>query len=160
MPEGLRDISSYDHEYFMQIAIDEAIIAGERGDKPIAAVLVYDHMIMGKMSNTWNTRQSKVHHAENYLILENALFIRNHGPQCIVYTTLEPCLMCIGTIVMADIRNVVIGYEDRYMQTQKFINSHSWLKDRVFNYIMNVKRQECKALIEKYGDEQDKSILL
>ncbi len=59
MPKGLQDISTFDHEHFMQIAIEEATIAGERGDKPIAAVLVHHHKIIGKMSNTWNTRQSK-----------------------------------------------------------------------------------------------------
>lgn len=157
---GLRDISDYDHEKYMQVAIEEAIIAGERGDKAIGAVLVHDHRIIGKMSNTRNTRNSKVHHAENHLVLENAQYLRKYGPECIVYTTLEPCLMCIGTIIMADIRNIVIGFEDKYMQTREFIRSHSWLQDRVFNYLVGIKGGECKDLIIRYGDERDKTILL
>ncbi|NMB38931.1 MAG: nucleoside deaminase [Firmicutes bacterium] len=160
MSSGLKDISNYDHEKYMQVAIEEAKIAGGRGDKPIAAVLVHNHKIIGKMSNTWNTRNSKVHHAENYLILENAQYLRKHGKECIIYTTLEPCLMCIGTIVMADIRNVVVGLEDKYMQTKKFIDSHNWLKDRIFNFLVGIKENECKELINRYGSERDKSILL
>jgi tRNA(adenine34) deaminase len=160
MLSGIRDISSYDHEKYMQAAIEEAKIAGERGDKPIGAVLVHNHKIIGKMSNTWNTRMSKVHHAENNLIMEYAQYLREYGPECIIYTTLEPCLMCIGTIVMADIRNVVIGFEDKHMQTRKFIDGHSWLKDRVFNYIIGIKEEECKNLFRKYGDEWDKRVLL
>jgi tRNA(adenine34) deaminase len=144
----------------MLAAIEEAKIAGKRGDKPIAAVLVHNHGIIGKMSNTWNTRNSKVHHAENCLVLDNAQFLKKHGPECIIYTTVEPCLMCIGTIIMADIRNIVIGLEDKFMQTRKFIDSHDWLKNRVFNYIVGVKEKECRELIELYGDERDKKILL
>lgn len=160
MPGGIRDISEYNHDYYMEIAIKEAIIAGERGDKPIAALLVHEHKIINKMTNTWNTRNSKVHHAENWLVIENASFLKKYGDQCIIYTTLEPCLMCISTIVMADIRNIVIGFQDKYMNTMKFINSHKWLKDRVYNYITGIKEKECKNLIETYSDEKDKQILL
>ena len=144
----------------MQAAFEDAIAEGYRGDKAIGALLVHDHRIIGKMSNTWNTRNSKVHHAENILILENAQYLRKYGPECIVYTTLEPCLMCIGTIVMADIRNIVIGYEDKYMQTRELVASHAWLRDRIFNYVVGIKEEDCKDLIIRYGDERDKSILL
>ena len=113
-----------------------------------------------KASNTWNTRNSKVHHAENYLILENAQYLRKFGRECIVYTTLEPCLMCIATIIMADVRNVVIGFKDKYMQTKKLIDSNTWLKERVFNYVLGIREKECRNLIEEYGDERDKQILL
>ena len=112
------------------------------------------------MSNTWNTRNSKEHHAENYLILENAQYLRKYGMECIIYTTLEPCLMCIIIIFMADIRNIIVGFEDRYMQTRRFINSNDWLKDRVNNYLVGIMETEYKDLIIRYGEESDKSILL
>jgi tRNA(adenine34) deaminase len=160
MSSGLRDISAVNHDFFMQAAINEAIIAGKRGDKPIGACLVHNSRIIGKMSNTWNTRNSKVHHAENYLCLENAQYLRKYGPDCIIYTTLEPCLMCVSTIVMADIRNIVIGYPDKYMRTKAFIESHDWLKNRIFNYFIGIKEEECRALLEQYGDKNDKEILL
>lgn len=112
------------------------------------------------MANARNTRNSKVHHAENCLCLEYANYLRNYGKNCIIYTTLEPCIMCLATIVMADIRNIVIGYEDRYMNTKQFIAQSEWLKKRVFNYLIGIKREECKELIVKYGDEKDKKILL
>ena len=90
MIRGIRDISGYDHEKYMQVAIEEAKIAGERGDKPIGAVLVHDHKIIGKMSNTWNTRMSKVHHAENNLIMEHAQYLREYGPECLIYDSGMP----------------------------------------------------------------------
>lgn len=68
--------------------------------------------------------------------------------------------MCISTIVMADVRNIVIGYPDKYMQTKKFIEGHDWLKERIFNYVVGIKEKECRRLIEEYGDERDREILL
>jgi hypothetical protein len=61
---------------------------------------------------------------------------------------------------MADIRNIVIGYEDKYMQTRELVASHAWLRDRIFNYVVGIKEEDCKDLIIRYGDERDKSILL
>ncbi len=150
----LRDISDYNHEYFMKFAIKEARIAGERGDKPIGAVLVHNGDIIAKSSNKWNTQNSKVHHAENCLVMENAQYLRKYGKECIIYTTAEPCLMCIGTIVMADIRNVVIGTEDPHMHTYDFIESHEWLRGNIYNYITGIMLDDCEQLILDYCDKK------
>ena len=157
---GLRDISHIDHERYMQLAIEEAIIAGERGDKAIGAVLVHNDKVIGKMGNACHTKASRVHHAENALIIDNGYYLNKYGPDCIIYTTLEPCIMCIGTIIMANIRNIVVGFEDKYMQTEEFIAASKYLKDRIFNYLVGVKREECRDLIVRYGEERDKKILL
>lgn len=152
MIDGIRDINNLDHNYFMSIAINEAIQAGERGDKAIGAVLVHKGKIIDTASNKWKTRNSKVHHAENCLVMDNAQYLRMYGKECIIYTTAEPCLMCIGTIVMADIRNIVIGTQDPHMHTKEFIESHEWLRERIFNYILGVKEDECRKLIFDYCD--------
>jgi hypothetical protein len=47
MPAGLRDLDSIDHEFFIQAAIDKAVIAGRCGDKPIAAVLGHESRVIG-----------------------------------------------------------------------------------------------------------------
>lgn len=160
MANGLQNIDNIDHDIYMELAIQEAIIAGERGDKPIAALLFHNNKIIGKASNTWNTRKSKVHHAENWLCLENANYLKEYGKECIIYSTLEPCIMCISTIIMADIRNIVIGYQDKYMKTWEEIQNIGWLRTRINNYITGIKKKECMELIIKYGDERDKSVLL
>lgn len=66
----------------MGIVIKEAELAGQSGDKPIAAILVHNNKIIGKMANTWNTRNSKVHHAENHLCVEHANYLRVFGKEC------------------------------------------------------------------------------
>ena len=160
MPAGKRDISDHNHEYYMSLAISEAIVAGKRGDKPIAAILVHDNIVIGKMTNTWNTRNSKVHHAENWLCMENANYLKKFGKECIIYTTLEPCIMCVSTIVMADIRNIVIGMKDKYMKTNKMIKVMPWINDRIFNYVTGILHEQCLKLIMEYGDEKDKENLI
>ncbi len=160
MLDDIKDINEYDHDFYMSIAIEEAILAGERGDKAIGAVLVHGDKIIGKSSNTWNTRNSKVHHAENWLVIENAQYLKKYGNECIIYTTAEPCLMCIGTIVMGDIKNIVIGTEDPHMHTREFIQSHEWLRNKISNYIIGVKKNECIELIKKYCDKKTQKRLL
>ncbi len=160
MASGLQSIDNINHEYFMDIAIEEAIIAGERGDKPIAAVLVHNNNIIGKSSNTWNTRNSKVHHAENWLCMEYSNYLRKYGKECIIYSTLEPCIMCISTIIMADIRNIVVGYEDIYMKTWDNIQKLEWIFSRINNYKIGIRKEKCIDLIKRYGEEDDKKILL
>jgi len=160
MSKGLRDIQNIDHEKYMQIAIDEAIIAGQRGDMPIGSVLIHQDKIIGKSSNNRFTRKSKVHHAENWLCLEHAQYLMEFGTECIIYTTLEPCIMCLSTIIMADIRNIIVGYPDKYMDTKKYADLIPWLRKRIYNYIVGIKIDECKNLLETYGDERTKEILL
>lgn len=68
--------------------------------------------------------------------------------------------MCISTIIMADIRNIVIGYQDKYMKTWEELQKIEWLRNRINNYITGIKKMECMELIIKYGDERDKEVLL
>ncbi len=103
MSEGLRDISNMNHEYFMRIAIEEAKEAGKRGDRPIGAVIVNDGKIIAKSSSRYVTRHSDVDHAENTAVLSCAPYLRKQGRSCVIYTTVEPCIMCMSTIVLANI---------------------------------------------------------
>jgi tRNA(Arg) A34 adenosine deaminase TadA len=160
MSKGLHDISQVNHEKYMDIAINEAVLAAQRGDMPITAVLVHKNVVIGKASNSRNTRKSKIHHAENWLCLEHAQYLMEYGPECILYTTLEPCIMCLSTLIMADVRNFVIGYPDRFMETKKYADLMPWLRDRIFNYIVGIRHDECKDLIIQYGDEKSKQIVL
>lgn len=94
----LQNLEDVDHDYYMSIALNEAIIAGERGDKAIGAVLVHNDKVIDKSSNKWYTMNSRVHHAENTLVLNNAQYLTQYGAECILYTTAEPCL-CVWELL-------------------------------------------------------------
>ena len=99
------------HEGFMRQAIEQANIAGERGDIPIGVVIVTDQgEIIARAGNSREQRKDPTAHAE-------ILALRAAGAQLgdwriarsTMYVTLEPCPMCAGAITMARVPQLVIG---------------------------------------------------
>ena len=99
------------HEGFMRQAIEQANIAGERGDIPIGVVIVTDQgEIIARAGNSREQRKDPTAHAE-------ILALRAAGAQLgdwriarsTMYVTLEPCPMCAGAITMARVPRLVIG---------------------------------------------------
>ncbi len=96
------------HKY-LAIAIEEARIGLNEGGIPIGSVLVYRGKIIGRGHNRRVQRSSAILHAEMDA-LENA----GRQPAKVyraatIYTTLSPCAMCTGAILLYGIRHVVIG---------------------------------------------------
>ncbi|MFO3688247.1 tRNA adenosine(34) deaminase TadA [Staphylococcus felis] len=101
------------HQYYMSIAIDEAKKAASIGEVPIGAVIVKNHQIIARAHNLRETTQLPMAHAEHIAIQRAAEKLgtwRLEG--CTLYVTLEPCVMCSGTIVMSRIDTVVYGATD------------------------------------------------
>ncbi|HEC2156415.1 tRNA adenosine(34) deaminase TadA [Staphylococcus delphini] len=101
------------HQYYMSIALEEARKAAKKGEVPIGAVVVKDEKIIARAHNLRETDQSPTAHAE-HLAMERAAEAlgtwRLEG--CTLYVTLEPCVMCAGTIVMSRVDTVVFGAMD------------------------------------------------
>lgn len=94
---------------FLQAAIEEAKEGLRQGGIPIGSVLVCDGKIIGRGHNQRVQKGSVIHHAEMNC-LENA----GRQPaavykRCTIYSTLSPCPMCTGAIVLYGIPHVVIG---------------------------------------------------
>lgn len=102
-----------DHEYFMQIALEEAKKAYKKGEVPIGAVLVVDNKVISKAHNTREEEQQALNHAEILVIkeaCEKIGFWRLDNSY--LYSTVEPCVMCSGAIVQSRIENVIYGTKD------------------------------------------------
>jgi cytosine/creatinine deaminase len=100
---------------FLQDAIEEAKTGLSEGGIPIGSVLVHDGKIIGRGHNRRVQRGSVIHHGEMNC-LENAG--RQSGEvyrQCTIYTTLSPCPMCTGAILLYGIPRVVIGENATFM---------------------------------------------
>lgn len=101
------------HQYYMSIALEEARKAAKKGEVPIGAIVVKDEKIIARAHNLRETDQSPTAHAE-HLAMERAAEAlgtwRLEG--CTLYVTLEPCVMCAGTIVMSRVDTVVFGAMD------------------------------------------------
>ena len=100
---------------FMQAAVDEALLGLAEGGIPIGSVLVHQGKIIGRGHNRRVQKGSTTLHGEMDA-LENA------GRQsaavyreCVIYTTLSPCPMCSGAILLYGIPKVVIGENRTFM---------------------------------------------
>lgn len=155
----ISNFNEINHEGFMKEALKEADEAGKRGDIPIGAVIVHHNKIISRGSNMINTMNSDVAHAESSAILKCAPYLKNYGRECIIYTTVEPCIMCLTTIVMANIRNVVFALEDKYMNMKPFIDSNPYIKNRLHNYLGGIMDKESYDIIRKYSPSDAEIIL-
>ncbi len=100
---------------FMRAAIDEARQGLAEGGIPIGSVLVLDGQIVGRGHNRRVQQGSAILHAEMDC-LENAGRLRARDYQrAVLYSTLSPCDMCSGTVLLYKIPRVVIG-ENRTFQ--------------------------------------------
>lgn len=94
---------------FLQAAIDEAIRGRDAGGVPIGSVLVIDGRIVGRGHNQRVQKGSPILHAEMDC-LENAGRLRaSDYRRATLYSTLSPCDMCSGAILLYGIKNVVVG---------------------------------------------------
>jgi tRNA(adenine34) deaminase len=102
-----------DDAYWMGIALREAKKAGDRGEIPIGAVVVKDGAVIGRGYNVREARHDPVAHAEIIAIRQAARRLGNWRLSgATLYVTLEPCLMCMGAILLARIDAVVFGCHD------------------------------------------------
>ncbi len=150
---------SIDHESFMAEALREAEQALARGDRPIGAVIICDGKIIARASNTFATDRSHVAHAELKAILLCASYLHDHGPKCVIYTTTEPCYMCLGAIVMANIRNIVFGMRDGLVGGQPLIRHVPHIRQRVHHYLAGVLKDRCIDLYRRYSNVEAKQCL-
>jgi cytosine deaminase len=110
-------------DMFMQAAIDEARAGLAEGGIPIGAVLVHEGRIIGRGHNRRVQQGSAIRHGEMDA-LENAgrLPARVYR-ESVLYTTLSPCAMCCGAILLYGIPRVVIGENRTFLGEEELLKS-------------------------------------
>jgi cytosine deaminase len=106
---------------FMQVAIEEAELGLREGGIPIGSVLVIDGRIVGRGHNRRVQKGSAVLHAE-MACLENAGRLKARDYQrAVMYTTLSPCDMCSGAILLYRIPRVIIGENRSFRGPEEYL---------------------------------------
>ena len=92
---------------YMKAALKEAFKAYKAGDVPVGAVIVKNNKIISKAHNTKEKNKNAINHAE-LLVINKACKKLNtwHLNDCILYTTMEPCMMCCGAIIQSRIKEI------------------------------------------------------
>lgn len=100
-------------EAFMEEAIKLALLAAEKDEVPVGAIVVHNGIIISSAYNMREESKCATHHAE-ILAIEAAC--RALGgwrlPGATLYVTMEPCVMCAGAIINSRIERVVYGAKD------------------------------------------------
>lgn len=110
-----------DDTYFMGEAIKEAEIALKEGGIPIGAVLVKDGKIISRGHNRLIQNDSVVLHAEMDALENAGRLDYEDYIRCTLYTTLSPCPMCSGAVILYNIPRVVIGENTTLMGAESLL---------------------------------------
>jgi tRNA(adenine34) deaminase len=98
---------------YMQLALALALEAASNGEVPVGAIVVKNHVIIGRGSNTPIGLHDPTAHAEIIAMREAAKHLGNYRlVDCTLYVTLEPCAMCSGAMQHARIAKLVYGASD------------------------------------------------
>jgi cytosine/creatinine deaminase len=109
---------------FMRAAIEEAEIGLREGGIPIGSVLVHQGRILGRGHNRRVQRGSAVLHGEMDALENAGRLGAQVYRESVLYTTLSPCAMCSGAILLYGIKTVVIG------ENRTFLGEEEWLRSR------------------------------
>jgi cytosine deaminase len=128
---------------FLQAAVEEAKKGLAAGGIPIGSVLVCDGKIIGRGHNQRVQKGSVIHHGEMNC-LENAGRQRaSVYKRCILYTTLSPCPMCSGAILLYAIPRVVVGENVTFMGAEEHLRANGVTVEVLQN-------EECARLMRDF----------
>jgi len=135
----MSSLSKSAHLKFMAEAVKEARKGLKEGGIPIGAVLVKGGKVIGRGHNRRVQKKSAILHAEMDC-LENAGRLKAEDyKNCVIYSTLSPCAMCTGAILLYKIPEVVIGENKTFKGPEGY--------SRKFVKLVNLDLSECKKLM-------------
>ncbi|HEX2470965.1 MAG TPA: nucleoside deaminase [Candidatus Limnocylindrales bacterium] len=128
---------------FLAVAIEQARIGRGEGGVPIGAALVVDGQVLGAGHNRRVQQGSAIRHGETDALEEAGRQPAAVYRRATMYTTLSPCDMCTGAILLYGIPRVVIG------ENRTFMGGEDLLRSRGVE-VVNLDSPECKALMDEF----------
>lgn len=136
-----------DHAPFMQAAIEEARKGRAAGGIPIGSVLVVDGKIIGRGHNQRVQQGSTIRHAEMDCLEETGRQPASTYQQATLYSTLSPCDMCSGAVLLYGIKHVVVGENKTFQGPEEYVRSRGVVVEVLDD-------AECIAMMEEFIAEQ------
>ena len=135
-------------EQYMQLALAEARQALQRDEVPIGAVVVCAGRIIGRGHNLTETLTDATAHAEMQAITAASQYLGGkYLPDCTLYVTVEPCVMCAGAIGWAQVGRLVYGAADEKRGYRRFAPEALHPKTEV---TAGVLADECGQLVKDF----------
>ena len=136
----------------MREALAEAEAAGKAGERPIGAVLVIGGEVVSRGQSRQEAKRSQLAHAELEALLNGGEALWTRHDEAVVFTTVEPCPLCLGALVMADVPHVVFAYHDPLVQTERLLEV-PYIARHVATYRGGVLEDEAHAIMHRYRPE-------
>jgi cytosine deaminase len=108
---------------FLRAALAEAQIGFDQGGIPIGSVLVHRQRIIGRGHNQRVQKKSSVLHGEMDCLENAGRLPASSYAECTLYTTLSPCPMCTGAILLYKIPRVVIGENQTFLGSEELLRA-------------------------------------
>lgn len=138
----------FNDEYYMKRAIQEAVMALEKEEIPVGAVVVAGNRIIARAHNLTETLTDVTAHAEMQAITSAANFLgAKYLNDCTLYVTLEPCVMCAGALGWSQIGRIVYGADDKKKGFTKYAPQSLHPKTEVVSGIM---ANDCADLLTDF----------
>lgn len=134
----------------MRAALAEARIALDEGNIPVGAVVVHDGEIVSAGRNAVDSTRNDRLHAEHVAVARIPQLLWDRRRRCTVYTTMEPCAMCLGVIVYSAIDRIVWGASDPLAATHATVEVIPYYRMRKLILLGGVLDDECQALLNAY----------
>jgi cytosine deaminase len=132
-----------DRDPFLQAAIDEAKLSLSEGGIPIGSVLVSEGKIIGRGHNCRVQTGSAIDHGEMNCLRKAGRLPSGVYRSSIIYSTLSPCPMCSGAIVLYKIPHVIVGENRNFLGAEDYMRSQGVQVDVVQD-------AECIQLMQKF----------
>ena len=138
-------------EYYMKLAVKEAKKAFKLDEVPIGCVIVKNDKIIAKGYNQKTLKNVATYHAEVLAINKACKKLKTwYLDDCVLYTTVEPCLMCSGAIIQSRISKVVSGTDN---QAFGYLSKMNDLKIKVNGGVL---KDKCRILLSQFFKKKRK----
>jgi creatinine deaminase len=128
---------------FLASAIEQARLGAAEGGVPIGAALVADGILLGAGRNRRIQHGSPIHHGETDALAQAGRLPAEVYRRSTMYTTLSPCAMCSGSILLYGIPRVVIG------ENRTFLGEEDLLRSRGVDVVV-LDDEECRSLMQRF----------
>ena len=139
----MQNVLHMEKDEFLAAAIEQARKSLSEGGIPIGAVLVYQGKIIGRGHNCRVQSGSPIDHGEMNCLRNAGRLSASVYQNSTMYTTLSPCPMCSGAIVLYKIPRVVIG------ENRTFLGAEEYLREQG-THIEVIQDEDCMSLMKSF----------
>ncbi len=145
-------IIDFSDEYFMKEALKEAMKAFDADEVPIGAVIACNSRIIARAHNLMEKLNDVTAHAEMQAFTSAANYLGGKFlNECILYVTLEPCVMCAGASYWTQIKKIVYGAKDEKRGFSKISKKILHPQTEITGQVME---KECAGILKKFFEKK------